>query len=138
MQLTKIDRWLKETFVYQIQILTLRQCEDVPGGVKEVELPEKAGRRFKYLYTTGNNAAAEKLLTALKEGNQMFSTKVADKEAWWVQFIAPDGKSPTWYVVSVFATMGLLTPIVIWLRGLLQSPEFMENVKDAMKIIMEG
>lgn len=135
MQLTKIDRWLKETFVYQIQILTLRKCENVPDGVNEVELPEKPGRRFKYLYTTGKNAAAEKLLAALKEGNQMFSTKVTDKDAWWVQFIAPEGKSPTWYVLSVFASMGLLTPIVVWVRGLLQSPEFMRNLEDARKIM---
>ncbi|QTN33787.1 hypothetical protein HZ994_16190 [Akkermansiaceae bacterium] len=134
MQLTRIDRWLKEKFVYEIQILTLRQCEDVPPGVKETELPEKPGRRFKYLYTTGSNSAAEKLLTGLKEGNQMFSTKVADKDAWWVQFIAPEGKSPTWYLVSVFATMGLLTPVVIWVRGLLQSPEFMKNLEEAKRI----
>lgn len=137
MQLTRLDRWLKDKFVYQIQILTLSRCEDVPGGIKEIELPEKPGRRFKFLYTTGNSTAAEKLLTGLKEGNQMFSTKVVDREAWWVQFIAPEGKSATWYVVSVFATMGLMTPVVIWVRSLLQSPEFMKNLEDA-KRIMEG
>jgi len=135
MQLTRLDRWLKDKFVYQIQILTLRPCGEVPGGVKEIELPEKPGRRFKYLYTTGNSAAAEKLLTELKEGNQMFSTKVVDREAWWIQFIAPEGKSATWYLVSVFATMGLLTPFVIWVRGLLQNPEFMKNVEEAKKIL---
>lgn len=135
MQLTRLDRWLKEKFVYQIQILTLRRAEDVPRGVKETELPEKPGRRFQYLYTTGSHDAAERLLDGLKEGNQMFNTKVVDKDAWWVQFIAPEGKSATWYVVSVFATMGLLTPIVIWVRGLLQSPEFMKNVEEARKIL---
>jgi hypothetical protein len=135
MQLTRIDRWLKDKFVYEIQILTLRAYEDVPKGVKEVELPEKPGRRYKFLYTTGNSAAADKLLTGLKEGNQMFSTKVVDKEAWWVQFIAPEGKSATWYVVSVFASMALLTPVVIWVRGLLNSPEFMRNLEEAKKIL---
>lgn len=135
MQLTRIDRWLRETFVYQIQILTLRQCENVPTSVKEIELPEKPGRRFKYLYTTGSSTAADKLLTALKEDNQMFSTKVAEREAWWVQFIAPEGKSATWYLVSVFATMGMLTPVVIWVRGLLNSPEFMKNLEEAKKIL---
>jgi hypothetical protein len=135
MQLTRLDRWLKEKFVYQIQILTLRQSEVVPKGVKEIELPEKPGRRFKYLYTTGKNDAAEKLLNGLKEGNQMFNTKVVDRDAWWVQFIAPEGKSATWYVVSVFATMGLLTPFVIWVRGLMQSPEFMKNMEEVKKIL---
>jgi hypothetical protein len=135
MQLTRFDRWLKEKFVYQIQILTLRPCENVPNGVVEVELPEKPGRRFKHLYTTGSSVAAEKLLAELKEGNQMFSTKVVEKEAWWVEFISPEGKSVSWYLVSVFATMGLLTPVVIWVRGLLQSPEFMKNLEEAKKIL---
>lgn len=135
MQLTRLDRWLKDKFVYQIQILTLRPCERVPKGVKEIELPEKPGRRFKYLYTTGNSSAADQLLKDLKEGNQMFSTKVVDREAWWVQFIAPEGRSATWYVVSVFATMGLLTPVVIWVRSLMQSPEFMKNLEEAKKIL---
>lgn len=135
MQLTRIDRWLKENFVYQIQILTLRACGDVPKGVKEIELPEKPGRIFKFLYTTGNSAAADRLLTGLKEGNQMFNTKVVDKEAWWVEFVAPEGKSVTWYLVSVFVLMALLAPVVIWVRGLLQSPEFMKNLEDAKKVL---
>ena len=135
MQLTRIDRWLKEKFVYQIQILTLRPCGDVPSGVKENELPEKPGRRFKFLYTTGNSAAADRLLTGLKEENQMFNTKVVDKEAWWVEFVAPEGKSVTWYLISAFVLMALLTPVVIWVRGLLQSPEFMKNLEDAKKVL---
>jgi hypothetical protein len=31
--------------------------------------------------------------------------------------------------------MGLLTPVVIWVRGLLQSPEFMKNLEEAKKIL---
>ena len=134
MQLTRIDRWLKEKFVYEIQILTLRPAENVPGGIREIELPEKPGRRFKHLYTTSDAKAAEDLLKNLKEENQMFTTKVVDKDAWWVQFIAPEGKSPTWYVTSVFILMAALTPVVIWFRGLLHSPEFMKNFKESVEI----
>ncbi|MGJ8645171.1 MAG: hypothetical protein ACSHX9_17345 [Luteolibacter sp.] len=135
MQLTRIDRWMKEKFVYEIQILTLRNSENVPRKVLEVELPEKPGRRFKFLYKTSDADAAERLLADLKENNQMFSTKVVDKDAWWVQFIAPEGKSPTWYVASVFILMGMLTPVVIWVRGLLQSPDFMKNLEEAKEIL---
>lgn len=135
MQLTRLDRWLKETFVYQIQILTLRPCGSVPKGVREVALPEKPGRRFKHLYTTGSNEAAEKLLAELKEGNQMFTTTVVEKESWWVEFIAPEAKSVTWYLVSVFVTMAALTPVVIWVRGLIQSPAFMKNLEEALEIL---
>ncbi len=135
MQLTRIDRWLKEKFVYEIQILTLRPAENVPRGIRVTNLPELAGRRYKHLYTTGRAKAAEALLKRLKEENQMFTTKVVDKDAWWVQFIAPEGKSPTWYVVSVFLLMLGFTPVVIWVRGLINDPEFIENMKGTLEII---
>ena len=137
MQLTRIDRWLKEKFVYEIHILTLRKGENVPRTMREIELAEKPGRRFRFLYTTGDAEAAERFLNELKENNQMFTTRVKDKEAWWVQFIAPEGKSPTWYVVSVFLLMGALTPVVIWGRGLLHNPEFMKNL-EGVKDILRG
>ena len=95
MQLTRFDRWLKEKFVYEIQILTLRPTENLPPGVRQVELPEKVGRRFKFLYTTGKSKAAEALLTDLKQNNQMFTTKVVDRDSWWIQFVAPEHKSVT-------------------------------------------
>ena len=134
MQLTRIDRWLKEKFVYEIHILTLRRGDDVPAGIRETELPEKSGRRFRFLYTTGSSKAAETFLQSLKEQNQMFSTKVVDKDGWWVQFIAPEGKSPSWYVASVFILMGMLTPVVIWIRGLIQNPEFIKNFWESVEI----
>ncbi len=65
----------------------------------------------------------------------MFTTKVVDKEAWWVQFIAPEDKSVTWYLVSVFLLMGALTPVVIWVRSLIDSPDFQQNVRDALEVI---
>ncbi len=135
MQLTRIDRWLKEKFVYQIQILTLRPCEVLPRGVRLENLPEKAGRRYKHRYTTGSNKKAEAILSSLKEHNQMFTTRVVDKDKWWVQFIAPEGKSPTWYVVSVFLLCSGLTPVVVWVRSLLRDPEFMRNALDALDVL---
>lgn len=135
MQLTRIDRWLKETFVYEIQIYTLREAPAPPGKIRHIDLPEKSGRRFKHLYTTNDPVAAEKLLIKLKEENQMFTTKVVDKDGWWVQFIAPEGRSPTWYVVSAFLFMALATPLVIWIRSLLADPEFIQNVKDTFETL---
>ena len=138
MQLTRIDRWLKDKFVYETQILTLRRAEKIPKGIRESELPEKVGRRFKFLYQTGSSEAAEKLLIDLKENNQMFSTKVVDKDRWYVQFIAPEGKSVTWYLVSAVAMMGALTPAVIWIRSLMNNPEFMKNFEEAKDLILNG
>jgi hypothetical protein len=65
----------------------------------------------------------------------MFSTSVVDKDTWLKQFIAPEGKSPTWYVVSVFCLMGALAPVASWLRDLIKDPVFIENFKEAMEIM---
>jgi len=134
MQLTRIDRWLKETFVYETHILTLRPVEATPRKMRRIDLEEKPGRRFKHIYITGNPKVAESFLTELKENNQMFNTKVVDKESWWVEFIAPEGKSATWYLVSVFLLMSALAPVVIWVRSLIRDPEFMENFLEAVEL----
>jgi hypothetical protein len=135
MQLTRIDRWLKVKFVYETQILTLRPVEHTPKGMRRVDLSDTPGRRFKHLYKTSKPKVADKFLTALKEDNQMFSTSVVDKDTWLAQFVAPEGKSPTWYVVSVFFLMSALAPIVSWLRDLIKDPEFLENMKGVMDIL---
>jgi hypothetical protein len=134
MQLTRIDRWLKETFVYETHILTLRPTEKTPKKMRRVDLEEKPGRRFKHLYITDQQKVAEAFLNELKNNNRMFSTKVVDKDAWWVDFVAPEGKSPTWYVVSVFLLMAALSPVVIWIRSLIRDPEFMKNFLEAVDL----
>lgn len=135
MQLTRIDHWLKTTFVYETHILTLRPAEKTPRRMRRIDLEEKPGRRFKHLYITGSAKVAASFLENLKQNNQMFSTKVVDKEGWWVEIIAPEGKSPTWYVVSVFILMAALAPVLIWIRSLTRDPEFMENLRGALEVI---
>jgi hypothetical protein len=135
MQLTRFDRWLKVKFVYETQILTLRPADYTPRGMRRIDLPDTPGRRFKHLYKTSKPKVAEKFLTELKEGNQMFSTSVVDKDTWLAQFVAPEGRSPTWYLVSVFCLMGLLAPFVSWGLDLIKSPEFIENMKGVLEII---
>lgn len=135
MQLTPIDHWLKVKFVQETHILTLRPLEKTPKGIRRIDLPQKPGRRFNYLYKSNKPKAIDQFLTTLKNDNQMFSTSVVDKDTWLAQFLAPEGKSPTWYVVSVFCLMGLLAPVVSWLRGLINDPKFIENFKEALEIM---
>jgi hypothetical protein len=135
MQLTALDRWLKVKFVQETHILTLRPLEHAPKGIKRIDLPKSPGRRFNHLYKSNKPKAINKFLTMLKNDNQMFSTTVVDKDTWLAQFLAPEGKSPTWYVVSVFFTMALLAPLVSWIRDLIKNPEAMENLKGALDVM---
>lgn len=135
MQLTPIDRWLKKTFVQEIHILTLRPTEHTPKGIRRIDLPLKPGRRFNHLYKSSKPKVIDKFLTTLKNDNQMFSTSIVDKDTWLAEFIAPEGKSPTWYVVSVFCLMALFAPLASWLLDLIRNPEAMKNLREAMEIM---
>lgn len=135
MQLTSFDRWLREKFVYETHILTLRPCEKVPKGIKQCELPEKAGRRYKHLYSTGNAKAADLLIHNLKENSQMFTTQIVNKKAWYTKFLAPDGKSPTWWLVSFVFIFISIAAAGFWLNNLLSDPEVRKNLLDSLEIL---
>ena len=59
MQLTRFDRWLREKFVYETHIQTLRPPETVPAGMRVVELPDVPGKRYKHLFVTGSSKVAD-------------------------------------------------------------------------------
>ena len=50
MQLTRFDRWLREKFVYETHIQTLRSPDSIPAGMRAEELPDAPGRRYKHLF----------------------------------------------------------------------------------------
>ncbi|MGC4017635.1 MAG: hypothetical protein QM755_24430 [Luteolibacter sp.] len=83
MQLTRLDRWLRETFVLQTQIYTMRAVEPLPRGMRHEELPEQPGRRFKHRYIARRSRDADKFIAILKHNGQMFTTRIIDREAWY-------------------------------------------------------
>ena len=95
MQLTRFDRFLREKFVYQTHIQTLRPVEELPKGVRAVDLPDAPGKRYKHLYVAKSTKAADALINYLKENGQMYTTQVIDRDSWFVPFIAPKEKSVT-------------------------------------------
>lgn len=96
MQLTRFDRWLREKYVYETHIHTLRPAEVLPKGIRVVDLPEVPGKRFRHLYIAASSKLADALISELKANGQMYSAQVVDRKAWYVPFIAPKGKSLTW------------------------------------------
>jgi hypothetical protein len=135
MQLTRIDRWLRERFVYETHVYTLREPEWVPAGVIVEEMPDAPGRRFKHRMIIRQDVQVQKVIEKLKEANQMFTTRVVDREEWYVPFLAPKDKSVTWWLfwfgvamVGVFfvAKLGLS----FW-----NDPVFRKNAADALKTI---
>ena len=49
MQLTRLDRWLKERFIYETHIFTLRLPEGgLPSGVRVEEVEQKKSSDYKH------------------------------------------------------------------------------------------
>lgn len=135
MQLTRLDHWLKETFVHQTKILTLRPPAEIPKGVREMPFPDQPGRRYKHLFVAKNSSSAEKLIAVLKAENQQYQTLVVDRKTWFASIIAPAGRSVTWWLVS---TTGIAIAIVsagIWVKRVLDDPQTRKSLVEAMELL---
>lgn len=135
MQLTRFDRWLREKFVYQTQIRTLRPPDSVPQGIRMVEMPEVPGKRYKHLFVADSSSVADALISQLKEDGQMYTTQVVDREAWYVPFIAPKEKSVSWWLVSVVLISSAAFVVLLYIRGIVEDPEFRKNFAEALKLL---
>jgi hypothetical protein len=135
MQLTRLDRWLRERYVYETHIYTLRMPETVPAGVIAEELPESPGRRFRHRFILRSESAVTALVEQLRDGNQMFTTRVVDREAWYVPLIAPQGKSITWWFIWLGITMVGVFGLVHLARIAWANPELRKNVDEAIEIL---
>ena len=133
MQLTRFDRWLRENFVNETHIRTLRAPDTIPKGVQAIDLPEKPGDRFKHLFIIRNPKTAESFISHLKEGNFMFSTTVEDRNAWHVPIIAPKNRSFTWRIVWLALAISISGLIVHLYQSLAHDSELMKILSDSLK-----
>lgn len=135
MQLTRIDRWLLESFAQETHVYTLRPATNVPHGVREVALPDMPGRRFQHHYIASDPKAADHLIAGLRNDGMTFSTQVTDREAWYVPLIAPKGKSITWRIVWSIIMVISLGYGGMFVKGLWDNPTVRENVREAAKLL---
>jgi hypothetical protein len=135
MQLTRFDRWLRERFVYETHIYTMRPLGELPFGVIAEDLPEIPGRRFRHRFIARKPELATQIISFLKGQNMMFTTRVVDRSAWYVPLIAPKGKSITFWFAWSFITLVAVFGIAVGVRKLWTMPGFQENLADAFRII---
>jgi len=135
MQLTRFDRWLREKFVYETHVLTLRPPASLPGGIRAVNLPDAAGKRYKYLFIARSSKAADKLIRQLKDDGQMYTTRIVDRDAWFVPFIAPRNKSPTWWLISLVIISTGVVYFLLYIKSLAEDPVFRKNFMETLHIM---
>ena len=139
MQLTQFDRWLRERFIYRTHIYTMRLPDaGVPAEVLVEELEESASRRYRYKLIVNAKRDEECLLEALREGNQMFATRVVETNPWYKPIIAPKGKSfffrVFWWAVAAVAVLTFL--IVSYL--VLSNEELKSELIDSFNLFRNG
>jgi hypothetical protein len=136
MQLTRFDRWLRETFVHEIHVYSLRPPDTIPKGVKSEDLPEIPGRKFRHRYIAKSSKVADELIARFKEHNQMFTTRVVDRQEWYVPLVAPkNNKSVTWWIAWLVLTAVMAFVVTNALRALWSNPTFRENLAESLEIM---
>ncbi len=134
MQLTRFDRWLREKYVYETHIHTLRAPESLPDGIQTREIPDVPGKRYKHLFVASSSSDADQLIAQLRENSQMYTTEIVDRNDWYVPFLAPKNKSVTWWLFSmVLITISVFFALV-YLKSLAEDPVFRANFMEALKL----
>jgi len=135
MQLTRLDRYLRERFVYETHVYTLRLPASIPAGTIAEELPDVPGRKFRHRFILRSDKAVATLIEELRSANQMFTTRVVDREAWYVPLLAPNGKSVTWWLIwAVVTAVGVLAVIQIG-QTAWANEELRKNLGEALEIL---
>ena len=135
MQLTRFDRWLREKFVYEYHVQTMRPPEPLPKGFRTIAMPGNVQRNFKHHYVTRKSECFDRLVQTLKQSGQMYHTQVVERRSWTTPFLAPKNKSVTWGLFSMTIIISGLLSAAYGIRILLQDPEIRQNLIEAFDIL---
>lgn len=135
MQLTRFDRWLRERFVNEMHIYTLRPASELPAGVKHEVMPESAGAKYRHRYIARRSHQADALITRLKEDNQMFTTRVVERKNWFVPYLAPKDKSVTWWIAWKVVAAIAIFYVLGWIKSQWDNPQIRGYLIDAVKVL---
>lgn len=139
MQLTKLDRWLKERFVYETHILTLRLPEDkLPTGVVLQDVEQNKGGDYKHRLIVKDNDLAGQMVTQLKESHIMHAVHVVEGHHWYNKRIAPEGQSFTYRWIFRFITMIMLSAGAYGMFKLSQNEELRATIMGAIEDLKSG
>ena len=139
MQLTKLDRWLKERFIYETHIFTLRLPEEkLPSGVSSEDLEQNKGGDYRHRIKIKDNEIAQKVINMLKEAHIMHSVHVVEGNNWYNKRIAPEGKSFTYMWVFRFFALILACAGAYGVYLLSQNEELVSTINDTIDELKSG
>jgi len=134
MQLTKFDQWLKERFIYETRIFTMRLPEDgLPRGVSVKPTDKTSKGAYRHELSIKSRKKADEVIVLLKENHLMYATHVIEIKHWYNSMIAPEGLSFTYR--WILRAIGLVT-VVTFAWGvylLLQNAGLVQTLKETLK-----
>lgn len=139
MQLTKFDHWLKERFIYETHIFTLRLPESgFPSGVDVQELDQNKGGDYRHRIIVKDNKVAEDVILMLRKNHIMHATQVIEGKNWYNKRIAPKGKSFTYmWIFRFFALMGI-SSLAFGGFKLWQNKELRQSIQETITELKTG
>ena len=139
MQLTRLDRWLKERFIYETHIFTLRLPEgDMPNGVTVTEVEQNKRGDYRHRIRIKNNKAADDVIALLKQNHIMHAIHVVEGKNWYNSRIAPKGKSFTYmWIFRFFSFIGICIAGFGAMK-LLQNVELRSTIMDTINELKAG
>lgn len=135
MQLTRFDRWLRETFVYETHIHTISEPARLPRGIVAKPVQDEPGKRYKHLYVARKSKVADAFLRQLKANNQMFTTRIVERDVWFKSLVAPKDKSVTWRLFGLAVGCVSFFFFARFVLTLARNPEVRKNVLDALEVL---
>ncbi len=139
MQLTKIDRWLREKFIYRTHIYTMRLPESsLPSTILVEELEASPTRKFRYRLVANADRDVRTVISTLKEGNQMFATRIEEANPWYKKIIAPEGKSFFFRVIWTGVTVVIVLSVISVGAVALSDPELRGQLMESFDLIKNG
>ena len=139
MPLTKLDRWLKERFIYETHIFTLRlpECK-LPKGVEIEDVEQSKSGDYRHRIMIKDNEIAQNVMKLLKEDHIMHATHVVEGKNWYNQRIAPEGKSFTYRWILRFISLIILSAGAYGVFKLSQNEELRNTIMDTIEELKSG
>ena len=134
MQLTKFDQWLKERFIYETRIFTMRLPEEgLPRGVRVEPTDQTSKGAYQHKLSIKSRKKADQVIVILKENHLMYATHVVEVKHWYNKRIAPEGISFTyrWFLRAIGLVMMASAAWGIYL--LMQNSGLVEVLKQTFR-----
>ncbi len=102
------------------------------------ELEDTPTRKFRFRMVANADHDVNAVLTALREGNQMFATRIVETNPWYRSIIAPEGKSFFFRIVWILIAMVGLAVVIFLGWRVMNDATLMKQLTESYNLFKES